>query len=113
MHIQNSQEGWGFVGGFLKRTQNEINSDHEQKLYQLGVCSDPKSISHYPTIPNNNHNSRNQWFFHNTKVKRKGLKSRTKSNRYTKNIKLSNHFEPTVGDLFSNAMSQEQGNTKY
>lgn len=37
--------------GFLEQIQNEINSDHDQKLHQQGIYSDPKSISHHPTVP--------------------------------------------------------------
>jgi hypothetical protein len=30
----------GVFWGFLKQTENDINSDHNQKLLQVGVCSD-------------------------------------------------------------------------
>jgi len=44
---------WGFVGVFSKRTQRELNSDHDQELHREGVCSDPKSLSLHKSIPNN------------------------------------------------------------
>jgi hypothetical protein len=48
----------GFCWDFLKRTQIEIYSDHDQELHQHGICSDSKSISHHQEIPNSKHNSR-------------------------------------------------------
>jgi hypothetical protein len=62
----------GFYWGFLERTQNEINTDHNQKLHQLDRCNDPKSVFLPTTIPSSNLKSKTQCFFHNLREQRKG-----------------------------------------
>jgi hypothetical protein len=78
---QRTQERWGFVGGFLKRTQTRIDSGHDQELHRKGIHSDPKSLSPPKSIPNSTHVARTRRFSTNPQVKGKGE---------TKNRKLHN-----------------------
>jgi hypothetical protein len=85
---QISREGWGF----LKRTQNEINSDHDKKLHQQGVCSD----SHPTRILEPNHNSRTRGFFHKCEGRRNRRTREQNRLKTSVETKLSKRFEPPM-----------------
>jgi hypothetical protein len=53
----------GFYWGFLKPTQNMINSDYGQKLHHLGICNDLKSLYSHKSVPNNTRTTRTRGFF--------------------------------------------------
>jgi hypothetical protein len=73
-HIWKYGNNWGF----LNRTQNGINLDHDQELHQLGVCNDPKSLYPHKSIPNSTKATRTQRFFTNPH-ERRGKNTRTKT----------------------------------
>jgi hypothetical protein len=58
----------GFYCGFLIRTQNGINSDHEHELHRLSVRCDPKSLSPYKSIPNGTKRIRTQKVLHKSTI---------------------------------------------
>jgi hypothetical protein len=66
----------GFCWGFLKRTQNKVISDHDQKPLKLDVCSGLESDLHPKEIPNTNHNSRNQRLSQHSKGEEQGREQR-------------------------------------
>jgi hypothetical protein len=66
--IRNSESDV-FFGVFSKRTQWELNSDHDQKLHRKGVCSDQKSLSPHKPIPNSTHVTRTRRFSTNPQEK--------------------------------------------
>jgi hypothetical protein len=47
--IKNPEEDWVFVGFFSNELKTRSTRITIKKLHQLGVSSDPKSVSHLPT----------------------------------------------------------------
>jgi hypothetical protein len=78
VHRSDFSRRLGFCWGFLKRSQKEINSDHDQKLHQQGICSDPKSVPHHPTIPNKHPQHKDSMVL--PQIQREGEETRTETN---------------------------------
>jgi hypothetical protein len=95
-HRSNFSRRLEFCWGFLKRTQMEINSNHDQELHQQGVCGDPRSVSPHQSIPNNTHNTRTWWFFHKSKERRKGRTWEQNRLKTSAETKLSTRVEPVL-----------------
>jgi hypothetical protein len=76
----------GFCWGFLGRTQNETERNHDHKQHHLGVRSDPKIKSHPPTNPNITEAIRTRWF---SKI----IKNKEMKNSRTKDFKKSSRAQ--------------------
>jgi hypothetical protein len=60
----------GFLWGFLGRTQNEIEGDHNHKQHHLGISIDPMSKSHPQTNSNNTEAIKNSMVLQNPQEQR-------------------------------------------
>ena len=80
LHIRNPEMNGFLLGVSSKRTQRELNSNHDQELHHKGICSDPRSLSLHKSFPNNTDIKRTQRFSTKPQEKGKG-KQRTQDFR--------------------------------
>jgi hypothetical protein len=80
----------GFSWGFLGRTQNEIEGDHNHKQHHLGISSGPKSKSNPLINPNNTEAIKNSMVLKTLKNKEM-MNSRTKG--FRKPARVQTEFE--------------------
>jgi hypothetical protein len=99
----------GFCWGFLNRTQNDINSDHDQELHRLDVRSDPNSLYPHKSILNNTQTIRTRRFFINPQESRR-------KNTIAKRLKISLRMkakiesQPKSIKVFSTKVKQRHPN---